>query len=129
MSLQLKQSDNWDPATQSEVDRKINELHLRPPFDRPDLQTLARSLDAQAVLIGRITAASIASNPAQATVRIGVEVMDVRSGELINGAVATGAASPIGLGNGQDVLPDQAVSKAAVNARQNSDRDQLPHET
>src|SRR5207244_9838768 len=58
-----------------------------------------------------------------------VEVMDVGSGELINGAVATGTASHIGLENAQDVLLDEALSKAAFNARQNMERFQLPEGT
>ena len=126
MSLQLRQSDNWDPVNQGDVDREIAQLNLHPPFDRGDLQTLARALDAQGVLIGRILSASVSNNPAQATVRMAVELMDAGSSELINGAVATGTASHIGLENAQDVLLDEALSKAAFTARQDMERFQLP---
>src|SRR5260370_34274439 len=115
MSLELGQWETWDPVSQGEVDGRIASLNFHPPFDRPDLQTLARALDAQAVLIGRITSASVSSNPAQATVRIVVELMDVGSGEVINGAGATGTASHIGLQNAQCLQLGRARSKEAVN--------------
>jgi hypothetical protein len=129
MSLQLRQSDNWDPVNQNEVDLKIASLSLHAPFDRSDLERLAHALDAQAVLIGHITSASVSNNPAQASVRIVVELLDVGAGELINGAVATGTASHIGLENASDVLLDEALSKAAFDARQTMERYQLPQGT
>lgn len=129
MSLQLRQSDLWDPVSQSDVDRKIADLHLTPPFDKVALQTLARSLDATAVLTGDVTSVRVSQNPAQATVRMVVRLMDVGSGELINGAVATGTASHIGLESAQDVLLDEALSKAAFQARQSMERTQLPEGT
>src|SRR5947209_3153027 len=112
MSLQLRQTDNWDPVSQSDTDKQIAASKLHPPFDRVALQTLARALDASMVLTGDVLSASVSQNPAEARVKIVVKLMDVGSGELVNGAVATGTASHIGLDNAQDVLLDEALSKA-----------------
>jgi hypothetical protein len=129
MSLQLRQSDNWDPVSQSQVDQKMAELRLRPPYDRVQLQSLARSLDANAVLTGDVLSARVTSNPAQATVKIVARLRDVASGELINGAVASGIASHIGLDAAEDVLLDEALSRAAFDARQKMERTQIPEGT
>jgi hypothetical protein len=129
MALQLRQSDEWDPVSQSAVDQRIAELRLRPPYDRVQLQTLARALDADAVLTGDVLSARRTSNPAQATIRMVVRLLDVASGELINGAVATGTASHIGLETAEDVLLDEAISRAAFDARQRMERYQLPEGT
>lgn len=129
MSLQLRQSDNWDPVSQSDTDRQIQTSRLHPPFDRVALQTLAHALDANMVLTGDVLSASVSQNPAEARVKIVVRLMDVGSTELVNGAVATGTASHIGLENAQDVLLDEALSKAAFDARQSMERYQLPEGT
>jgi hypothetical protein len=97
MALQLRQTDEWDVVSQNDVRTKIEELRLRPPFDKIALQTLARSLDATAVLTGEIRAAQITQNPTQVRVTMVVRLLDVASAELINGAVATGTAQHIGL--------------------------------
>ena len=102
----------------------------RPPYDRVQLQTLARALDAEEVLTGEVLSARVTSNPAQATVRIVIRLLDVASGELVNGAVATGTASHIGLDAAEDVLPDEALSRAAFDGRQRMERaPQLPEGT
>jgi hypothetical protein len=129
MALQLRQSDDWDPVPQSAVEQKIAELRLRPPYDRVQLQTLARALDAGAVLTGDVLSARVTQNPAQATVRMVVRLLDVASGELVNGAVATGTASHIGLDTAEDVILDEALSRAAFDARQRMERYQLPEGT
>jgi hypothetical protein len=130
MTLQLRQSDNWDPVSQNQVDQKIADLRLRPPYDRVQLQTLARALDAGSVLTGVVLSARVTKNPAQATVRMVVRLMDVASGELINGAVATGTAQHIGLDSAEeDVLLDEALSRAAFDARQRMERYTIPEGT
>lgn len=126
MALQLRQSDEWDPISQTAVEQQIAQLRLRPPYDRVQLQTLARALDAGSVLTGDVLSARVTRNPTQATVRMVVRLMDVSSGELINGAVATGTASHIGLEAAEDVLLDEALSRAAFDARQRMERFQLP---
>src|SRR5262249_26298577 len=117
------------PVSQSDTDRQIAALRLQPPFDRVALQTLARALGADMVLTGVVLSASSAQNPATARVKMTIRLMDVGSGELVNGAVSTGTASHIGLDNAQDVLLDEALSKAAFDARQSMERYQLPEGT
>ena len=79
------------------------------------------------MLTGVVLSASVSKNPAQATVRMVVRLMDVASGELINGAVATGTAQHIGLDFAEeDVLLDEALSRAAFDARQKMERYTIP---
>ena len=130
MSLQLAESLNWDVLSERQVVQQIRERDLRPPFDRIARKQIAEGIDAQAVVYGTVTEATVSQNPPQASVRIRVVVEDVDSGVLINGAIAEGASNPrMGFAGEVDVLLEEALAKAAFRAREQMDRFRLPEGT
>jgi len=114
MSLQLAESLNWDVLPDAQVQRRIQELKLQPPFDRIDRAQIAQGVDASAVVYGTILEARVSARPAQAYVRLQVVVEDINTSVLINGAIAEGVSTPrMGFTGDADVLLEEASGKAA----------------
>lgn len=131
MSIQLSESQNWDVVPDAQVQRRIQDLHIKPPFDRVNRVQIATGIDATAVVYGQITEARISTgaNP-QAYVSVQAFVEDVSTGVLINGAIADGASTPKpGYAGDADVLLEEALEKAAFKAREFMDRFRLPEGT
>jgi hypothetical protein len=135
VALQLAESENWDPVPDSQVQRRIQDLGLRPPFDRVARIKIAEGVEAEAVVYGYITDARVGEDPREksaisAIVRIQVVVEDMATGALVNGAVATGESTArMGFTGDADVLLEEALGKAAYRAREFMDRFRLPEGT
>jgi hypothetical protein len=130
MSLQLSESQNWDVVPDAQVQRRIQDLNLKQPFDRVDRVNIATGIDATAAIYGHITQARVAGSPPQAYVQIQVLVEDVQTGVLINGAIADGSSTPrMGFNGDADILLEEALGKAAFKAREFMDRFRLPEGT
>ena len=131
VSLQLSESNNWNVAPDSQVQRRIQELGLRQPFDRVSRVQIANGVDATEVVYGDITDARVTTTPdTRAYVKLQVVVEDIRTGELINGAVAEGYSTPrMGFSGDADVLLEEALGKAAFKAREFMDKFRLPEGT
>jgi hypothetical protein len=130
-SLQLSESLTWEVVPESLVQRRIQELNIQPPFDRVNRVQIAGGVDATAVVYGDIQEARVTSgaNP-QAFVRIQVLVEDIRTGVLVNGAIAEGTSTPrMGFTGDADILLEEALGKAAFKAREFMDRFRLPEGT
>jgi len=137
VSLQLSEgSQNWDVVPDSQVQRRIQELNLKAPFDRIDRAQIATGVDATAVIYGSILEAGIqdvrlGGAPAkQAVVRLQVVAEDIATGVLMNGSVAQGKSTPrMGFTGDADVLLEEALGKAAFSAREFMDRFRRPEGT
>ena len=131
MSLQLRESQNWDVIPDAQVQRRIQELNLKPPFDRVNRVQIGNGVDASAVIYGSVTEARVsAGNTPQAYVRMQVVVEDLITGVLINGAIAEGLSTPrMGFNGDADILLEEALGKAAFKAREFMDRFRLPEGT
>jgi len=131
MSLQLRESQNWDVIPDAQVQRRIQELNLKTPFDRVNRVQIGNGVDASAVIYGNVTEARVTSGATpQAYVRIQVLVEDLITGVLINGAIADGLSTPrMGFTGDADVLLEEALGKAAFKAREFMDRFRLPEGT
>ena len=130
MSLQLAESLNWDVIPEAQVQRRIQELKLRPPFDRIDRAQIAQGVDASAVVYGNIMEARVSARPAQAYIRLQVVVEDINTGMLVNGAIAEGVSTPrMGFTGDADILLEEALGKAAFRSREFMDRFRLPQGT
>jgi hypothetical protein len=131
VSLQLSESAAWDVVPDAQVQRRIQDLNLRPPFDRVDRARIASGVDADAALYGTITHARVSSgaNPT-AYVRMRVLVEDVRTGTLISGVVMDGTATAReGDSVSADRLLEEAFGKAAFRGRELMDRARQPEGT
>lgn len=131
MSLQLSESQNWDVVPDAQVQRRIQDLNLKPPFDRVNRTDIATGIDATAVVYGVITQARVSTGDRpQAFVTMQVMVEDIGTGVLINGAQAEGVSTPrAGNVGDADVLLEEALGKAAFKARESMDRFRLPEGT
>lgn len=131
MSLQLRESQNWDVIPDAQVQRRIQELNLKTPYDRVNRVQIGNGVDASAVIYGSVTEARVTSGSTpQAYVRMQVLVEDLITGVLINGAVADGLSTPrMGFTGDADILLEEALGKAAFKAREFMDRFRLPEGT
>jgi hypothetical protein len=131
MSLQLSESDNWFIIPDAQVQRRIQELNLETPFDRPARVQIANGIDATGVVYGSVLEARVSGQPTpQAYVKVQVVVEDVSTGVLINGAIAEGVSTPrMGFTGDADILLEEALGKAAFKARESMDRFKLPEGT
>ncbi len=131
VSLQLSESTTWSVIADAQVQRRIQELNLRPPFDRVNRVQIADGVDAQAIVYGNITQARVTGGTTpQAYVRLEVVVEDKRTGVLINGATTDGLSTPrMGYTGDADILLEEALGKAAYKAREFMDRFRLPEGT
>ncbi|MCC2670795.1 MAG: hypothetical protein K0Q72_3266, partial [Armatimonadetes bacterium] len=130
-SLQLSESDNWFVIPDAQVQRRIQELNLQTPFDRPARVQIANGIDATGAVYGSVLEARVTGQPTpQAYVKLQVVVEDITTGVLINGAVAEGASTPrMGFTGDADILLEEALGKAAFKARESMDRFRLPEGT
>lgn len=131
VSLQLSESTSWSVIADAQVQRRIQELNIRPPFDRVNRVQIADGIDAQAIVYGNITQARVTGGASpQAYVRLEVVVEDKRTGTLINGANVDGLSTPrMGYTGDADILLEEALGKAAYKAREFMDRFRLPEGT
>lgn len=136
VSIQLSESQNWDVVPDAQVQRRIQDLGLRPPFDRVARVQVGSGVDAAAAVYGDVSDARVTDSKVagQATtiafVRIKVMVEDLSTGVLMNGAIAEGSSTPRVSFNGDaDVLLEEALGKAAFKAREFMDRFRLPEGT
>ena len=131
MSLQLSESQNWDVVPDAQVQRRIQDLGIRQPFDRVNRVNIGTGIDATAVVFGTITDARVTSGATpQAYVTIQVLVEDLNTAVLINGATTEGiSTAKVGFTGDSDVLLEEALGKAAFKAREFMDRFRLPEGT
>jgi hypothetical protein len=131
VSLQLSESQNWDVIPEAQVQQRVQQLNLQPPFDRIARVQIASGVDASAVVFGKIMEARVSTQPVpQAFVRLQVLVEDINTSVLINGAVAEGLSTPrMGYTGDADILLEEALGKAAFRAREFMDRFRLPEGT
>jgi len=131
MSLQLTESANWDVVPDAQVQKRIQDLNLKPPFDRIARAQIAQGIDADAVVYGKIKEVRVSGGPnPQAFVHVNVIVEDITTGSLINGAMVEGLSTPrMGFTGDSDILIEEALGKAAFRARERMDRFRLPEGT
>jgi len=118
--VELKNSLKFDVVGRKDLEDAMNKLGLRPPLSRTELLRVGAAAlggdygQAAAMIEGEVAGISLKGEPRRATVTIAVRVVDITSGELINGAVATGkSALRIGDTTDDDRLIMEAINDAA----------------
>lgn len=124
--VELLRSGRYNIIPSEVVKSKMEEMGLRDKGERASkvilnedaYQRIGREIGVQAVLSGEIKAVEFDSKKGQASVRIGVRIMDVESGEWMNGALATGVSNKrIGDTSGKENdLIIEAINDAAAKA-------------
>lgn len=107
----------YEVLARGEVEQQLKDLDLMPPLDRTGFLRLGRALQVESIITGEVNAVTFVGSPKQAQVVITVRVIDVASGEPINGAVATGLSNRRpGYTGDDDTLVQEAVRNAAFEA-------------
>jgi hypothetical protein len=128
--VELSKTNKYDVVSRSDTQQAISSNGLVEPLDTIGLQQLSRDLDADAVATGTVKTIAFTSNPRRAIVSVVIRVVDKISGELINGAVATGTSTPRAIpDNDDDALVDQAIENADFDAVKQITTFNLPRAT
>ena len=104
--------------SRAEVVEAVSRLGVRAPYDPDEIRNLASELDAKEVYAGTVVEVKESDGPPpSAEVLLRVEVYDGTTGDLVNGAYATGYEQGTGIGReDRDTIRSQAVERAASSA-------------
>ncbi len=127
--VELSKTNKYDVVSRADTNAAIANDDLVEPLDNIGLQKLSRDLGSDAVATGTVETVTFSDNPRRATVSVVVEVVDRISGELINGAVASGTSTPRPIPTDDDTLVNQAVENADFDAVRQITTFNLPRAT
>lgn len=117
VASEYQKSGKFEVLARGEVDQQLKDLDLALPLDRTGFLRLGRALQTESLITGEVNAVTFVGNPKQAQVVITVRVIDIASGEPINGAVATGFSNRRpGFTGDDDTLVQEAIRNAAFEA-------------
>lgn len=129
--VEMSRTGRFDPTPRTQLNQQLQDLGLTPPLDNIGIRKLGQALGVDFVATGDITSVRFTGSPRRAQVTLSVRMTDVASGELANGAIATGYSSPPppGFQSDDDTLINQAISNAAFNAVATISNYSLPEAT
>ena len=115
--VEMGKTNRYDVGiTRSTMKAEMEKLDLRPPLSKLGVVRLGEALTADAMLEGSIKSVQLtgAGSNRRAAVTLVLQLIDVSSGEVINGAVQTGSSSArVGYSADDDELITEAVNNAA----------------
>ena len=114
---EYQKSRKFEVLARGEIEQQLRDLDLSTPLDKTGFLRLGRALQTESLITGEVNAVTFVGNPKQAQVVITVRVIDIASGEPINGAVATGLSNRRpGYTGDDDTLVQEAIRNAAFEA-------------
>jgi hypothetical protein len=114
---EYQKSRKFEVLARGEIEQQLRDLDLATPLDKTGFLRLGRALQTESLITGEVNAVTFVGNPKQAQVVITVRVIDIASGEPINGAVATGFSNRRpGFTGDDDTLVQEAIRNAAFEA-------------
>jgi len=118
--IELNKSKRFDVTSDSTMKTFMSDLGMKSPLSRTDLLRLGAELETDAMMEGEIASVVTTKDPARVSVTLVLRMIDVASGELINGATVVGNSSPrVGDTADLDTLVTEAVNNAAYLAVKN----------
>jgi hypothetical protein len=107
----------FEVLARGEIEQQLKDLDLATPLDKTGFLRLGRALQVESIITGEVSAVTFVGSPKQAQVVLTVRVVDIASGEPINGAVATGFSNRRpGYTGDDDTLVQEAIRNAAFEA-------------
>jgi hypothetical protein len=107
----------FEVLARGEIEQQLRDLDLATPLDKTGFLRLGRALQVESIIAGEVSAVTFVGSPKQAQVVLTVRVVDIASGEPINGAVATGFSNRRpGYTGDDDTLVQEAIRNAAFEA-------------
>lgn len=117
IASEFQKTGKYEVLARGEVEQQLKDLELAPPLDRIGFLRLGRALQTESLIAGEVNAITFVGSPKQAQVTLSVRVIDIASGEPVNGAVATGRSNPRpGYAGDDDTLIQEAIRNAAFEA-------------
>ena len=114
---EFQKTGRYEVLARGEVEQQLKDLDLAPPLSKTGYLRLGRALQLESIVVGDIEAITFTGSPKQAQVTLTVKVIDIASGEPINGAVVTGFSNPRpGYSGDEDTLVLEAIRNAAFEA-------------
>lgn len=114
---EYQKSRKFEVLARGEIEQQLKDLDLALPLDKTGFLRLGRALQTESLITGEVNAVTFVGSPKQAQVVITVRVIDIASGEPINGAVATGLSNRRpGYTGDDDTLVQEALRNAAFEA-------------
>lgn len=127
---EYQKSGKYEVLARGEVEQQLKDLDLAPPLNKTGFLRLGRALQAESIITGEVNAVTFVGSPKQAQVVITVRVIDIASGEPINGAVATGYSNRRpGYSGDDDTLVQEAIRNAAFEAIRTINNYTIPEAT
>jgi len=117
VASEYQKSRKYEVLARGEIEQQLKDLDLALPLDKTGFLRLGRALQTESLITGEVNAVTFVGSPKQAQVVITVRVIDIASGEPINGAVATGLSNRRpGYTGDDDTLVQEAIRNAAFEA-------------
>jgi hypothetical protein len=114
---EYQKSRKYEVLARGEIEQQLKDLDLALPLDKIGFLRLGRALQTESLITGEVNAVTFVGSPKQAQVVLTVRVIDIASGEPINGAVATGLSNRRpGYTGDDDTLVQEAIRNAAFEA-------------
>jgi hypothetical protein len=114
---EYQKSRKYEVLARGEIEQQLKDLDLALPLDKTGFLRLGRALQTESLITGEVNAVTFVGSPKQAQVVLTVRVIDIASGEPINGAVATGLSNRRpGYTGDDDTLVQEAIRNAAFEA-------------
>ncbi|MBC8102272.1 MAG: hypothetical protein H7Z41_06770 [Cytophagales bacterium] len=129
--IEMTRTGRFDVTPRQQLNQQLSDLGLTLPLNNNGIQKLGNALGVDRVLSGDITDVSVSGSPKRAKVTVSVRLTDVITGELANGAIASGFSPPPppGADTDDETLINQALSDAAFNAVKTINNYTLPTAT
>jgi len=115
--LELLRSGKFGVTSADALEAKMKDLGYQPPLTPRLMTRLGQEVGATSVVNGEVVYLKVSRDDKQAEARIIVRMLDVASGQLVNGAIATGRSHPrIGYAADEDKMLVEAIKDAARGA-------------
>jgi TolB-like protein len=113
VALEMTNTGRYEITPRTVLNQEIQKQGLSAPFNSIAIRRLGRALGVDYIMTGDIVNTTAANN--QVRVTLSVRLIDIVSGEFVNGSVQTGTstAAPAGLDPDRQTQVGQAVSNAA----------------
>ncbi|GBC92755.1 hypothetical protein HRbin15_01232 [bacterium HR15] len=114
---EFQKTGRYEVLARGEIEQQLKDLDLSPPLSKTGYLRLGRALQLESIVAGDVEAITFVGSPKQAQVTLTVKVIDIASGEPVNGAVVTGFSNPRpGYSGDDDTLVLEAIRNAAFEA-------------
>jgi hypothetical protein len=114
---EFQKTGRYEVLARGEIEQQLKDLDLAPPLNKTGYLRLGRALQLESIVAGTVEAITFVGSPKQAQVTLTVKLIDIASGEPVNGAVATGFSNPRpGYSGDDDTLVLEAIRNAAFEA-------------